>query len=97
MTQVLLFSTVIGPFVAGIMEAVKKTVSLPKNFIPLIALVVGVGLGAAAYPFTDMEMALRLWAGAGAGLSATGLFEVMKKRYGSKKDTSKDKDVFNNQ
>ncbi|WP_102336538.1 holin [Salimicrobium jeotgali] len=97
MTQVLLFATVIAPFVAGIVEVVKKTVSLPKNFVPLIALVIGVGLGAAASPFTDMDLLLRLWAGAGAGLSATGLFEAVKQRFGKTKNNSKDKDVFNNQ
>ncbi|AKG05812.1 holin [Salimicrobium jeotgali] len=97
MTQVLLFATVIGPFVTGLLEALKKTVAVPKNTLPLAAIVIGIALGAVAYPFTDMGLALRLWAGAGAGLSATGLFEVMKKRYGSTKDNSKDKDVFNNQ
>nr|WP_093106367.1 holin [Salimicrobium album] len=97
MTQVLLFATVIGPFVAGVVEVVKKTVSLPKNFVPLIALVVGVGLGAAAAPFTDMELMLRLWAGAGAGLMATGLFENLKQRPGKTKAKNKDNDLFNNQ
>lgn len=82
MTQVLLFATVISPFVTGVLQVVKRLASLPKNYMPLIALVIGVALGAVAYPFTDMEVALRLWAGAGAGLSATGLFELIQTRNG---------------
>ncbi|TGB05481.1 holin [Halobacillus salinus] len=82
MAQVLIFATVISPFVAGILEVIKRLAALPKNFIPLIAVVIGVVLGAVAYPFTDMDVALRLWAGAGAGLSATGLFELVQKRQG---------------
>lgn len=82
MTQVLMFATVISPFVAGLLEVIKRLAALPKNFIPLIAVVIGVVLGAVAYPFTDMDVALRLWAGAGSGLSATGLFELVQKRSG---------------
>ncbi|WP_406946305.1 holin [Halobacillus sp. SY10] len=82
MTQVLMFATVISPFVAGLLEVIKRLAALPKNFIPLIAVVIGVILGAVAYPFTDMDVALRLWAGAGSGLSATGLFELVQRRSG---------------
>ncbi|WP_281659247.1 holin [Halobacillus sp. Cin3] len=82
MTQVLMFATVISPFVAGVLEIVKRLAALPKNYIPLIALMIGVALGAVSYPFTEMNIALRLWAGAGAGLSATGLFELVQKREG---------------
>lgn len=96
MTQVLLFATVIGPFTSGVVEALKKTVSLPKNVIPAIALAVGAGLGAAAYPFTDMELVTRMWGGIAAGLMATGLFENIKQRPGKTKAKNKDKDLFNN-
>ncbi|WP_079480884.1 holin [Halobacillus salinus] len=82
MAQVLIFATVISPFVAGLLEVIKRLAALPKNYIPLIAVVLGVALGAVAYPFTEMDVALRLWAGSGAGLSATGLFELVQKRQG---------------
>ncbi|MCA1021784.1 holin [Halobacillus litoralis] len=82
MAQVLMFATVISPFVAGVLEVVKRMAALPKNYVPLIAFLVGMGIGAASFPFTDMNIALRLWAGAGAGLSATGLFELVQKREG---------------
>ncbi|SEI03755.1 Bacteriophage A118-like holin, Hol118 [Halobacillus karajensis] len=82
MTQVLMFATVISPFVAGLLEVIKRLAALPKNFIPLIAVVIGVILGVVAYPFTEMDGTMRLWAGAGAGLSATGLFELVQRRDG---------------
>ncbi|WP_079480918.1 holin [Halobacillus salinus] len=90
MTQVLLFATVISPFVAGLLEVIKRLAALPKNFIPLTAVVLGVALGAVAYPFTEMDLALRLWSGAGAGLSATGLFELLQKRQGHTKRIKED-------
>ncbi|MFC0525769.1 holin [Pontibacillus salicampi] len=82
MQQVLIFASVIAPFVTGLLQAVKRVTVLPKNYMPLIAVVMGVALGTVAYPFTDMGLALRLWSGAGAGLSATGLFELVQKKDG---------------
>ncbi|ELK47173.1 holin [Halobacillus sp. BAB-2008] len=82
MTQVLMFATVISPFVTGILEVIKRLAALPKNYVPLIAVAVGIILGATAYPFTDMGLSLRLWSGAGSGLAATGLFELVQRRSG---------------
>lgn len=82
MTEVLLFATVIVPIVLGVVELIKKTVSetLSKNFIPLIALAVGIFIGFAGQPFTDLDLVMRLWSGFLAGLSATGLYELGNNR-----------------
>lgn len=88
MEQVLIFATVLLPIVTALVELVKKTVNLPKNFIPMISLVVGLFIGAIAYPFTDFELILRLWAGGFAGLAGTGLFEIVNKRDGMTKDAA---------
>ncbi|MYL45071.1 holin [Virgibacillus halodenitrificans] len=82
MQQVLIFATLIMPVVAALMEGVKRSVKLPKNFLPAISLIIGLLIGAAAYKFTDMDLVLRLWAGGFAGLAGTGLFELIKKRNG---------------
>ncbi|MCP3032248.1 holin [Halobacillus sp. A1] len=82
MQQVLLFATILCPFVTGSVEVMKRTINLPKNYLPLISAGTGLVIGALAYPLTDMDLALRLWAGAGAGLSGTGLFEVMNRSQG---------------
>ena len=76
MEQVLLFATVLLPIVTALVELVKKTVKLPKNYLPLISVILGLIVGAVAYPFTDFELVLRLWAGGLAGLAGTGLFEI---------------------
>ncbi|WP_173918882.1 holin [Halobacillus sp. Marseille-Q1614] len=91
MNQVLLFATLISPFAVGLVEVLKRTIDLPKNYIPLISLATGLVLGALAYPLTDMELMLRLWAGAGAGLSGTGLFEIVNRREGYTKSSKKEK------
>ena len=82
MTEVLLFATVIVPIVLGVVELIKKSASesLNKNFIPLIALAVGIFIGFAGQPFTDLDLTLRLWSGFLAGLSSTGLYELGNKR-----------------
>lgn len=85
MEQVLLFATVLAPIIIAVVELIKRTVSLPKNYVALLSFVVGIGIGVIAYPFTDLELVLRLWSGALAGLSATGLFEIGNKREGMTK------------
>lgn len=82
MTEVLIFATVLAPIILALVELVKRSVPVPKNLIPLIALVIGVLIGFAAYPFTELALDLRLWAGGLAGLASTGLFELGAKRDG---------------
>lgn len=85
MQDVLLFASVIAPIIFALVELIKRTVTFPKNYVPLIALVIGLAVGFAAQPFTDLDLVLRLWSGALAGLSATGLFELFNKREGETK------------
>jgi hypothetical protein len=86
MDNVLAFATLLGVFVLALVQLVKQTISIQKNVLPLVGLVIGLSVGAVAYPFTDLDLALRLWAGGLAGLSATGLFElVFSRRYGTTK------------
>lgn len=82
MEQVLLFATIISPIILALVELVKQTVKFPKNYVPLVALIVGLAVGFASQPFTELDLVLRLWAGGIAGLSATGLFELVKKTDG---------------
>ncbi|ALY08084.1 putative holin [Bacillus phage vB_BhaS-171] len=86
MEEVLILSTVISPIVLGVIQLIKNTVVFPKNFIPLMALIVGLGIGAISFPFTELDFTLRLWAGAFSGLAATGLFELGNKRDGHTKE-----------
>lgn len=85
METVLVLATVILPILLAVVELIKRTVNIQKNFIPVIALVIGLFIGAAATPFTDLDFVLRLWAGAFAGLASTGLFELGNDRPGSTK------------
>ncbi|SFG73491.1 holin [Sporolactobacillus nakayamae] len=87
MTEVLMLATLLLPMITAVTELVKRTVSIPKNTVPAIALGVGVLIGLAAYPFTDLELVLRLWAGGLAGLSSTGLYELaLNNRPGNTKE-----------
>jgi hypothetical protein len=87
LNNVLAFATLISVFVLALVQLVKTTVSVPKNLLPWIGLVIGLLIGWAAYPFSDLELTLRLWGGGLAGLSATGLFElVLSNRPGNTKE-----------
>lgn len=85
MQQVLIFTTILAPIVAAMVQVVKQTVTLPNNVLPILSLVIGLGVGSVAFPFTDMDIVLRLWAGAFAGLGGTGLYELVVKREGTSK------------
>ncbi|WP_432355337.1 holin [Sporosarcina sp. A2] len=76
MTDVLIFATIIAPIILAVTELFKRTFTLPKTIIPLIAFAVGLFIGFAASPFTELDIALRLWSGGLAGLAATGIFEL---------------------
>ncbi|WP_085523841.1 holin [Tuberibacillus sp. Marseille-P3662] len=86
MNEILTFATIVLPIVTAVTELIKRTVSVPKNFVPLIALVTGLAIGYAATPMTNIDWVLRLWGGGIAGLSSTGLYEIaFNKREGKTK------------
>lgn len=78
MQEILMLATVVAPVVTGVVQGIKKTGVVKKQFAPIVAVTVGLALGAAAFPFADVELAERLWAGGISGLAATGLFELGK-------------------
>ncbi|MEK5069835.1 holin [Sporosarcina sp. FSL K6-1508] len=86
MAAVLIFATVLAPVILAAVQLAKQTMNIKKNYIPLIAFVIGIAIGFAASPFTELDLTLRLWAGGLAGLSATGLFELGNKHDGNTKE-----------
>lgn len=77
LTAILLFGTILAPIITGALQVVKKAVPLPRNSVPLVAVVIGLLVGLAAVPLTGLDWTLRLWAGGLAGLASTGLFELV--------------------
>ena len=86
MAEVLMFGTILAPIITAVLQALKTSIALPKNIIPLLALVIGLVIGFLANPFTDLSTELRLWAGGLAGLSSVGLFELVNPRSGTSKE-----------
>jgi hypothetical protein len=82
MTEVLLFCTFIGPIVMAFVEVVKRAVPTPKNFIPVVAIIVGLVVGFLAEPLYHLGLTYRLWGGVISALIGTGLYEVIKQRDG---------------
>ncbi|MCF3942114.1 holin [Oceanobacillus alkalisoli] len=77
MIEILMMGTVIAPVTSGIVQALKVSKIVPKRFLPLAAIFIGVGLGASA-TFLGADLLVRSWAGGISGLAATGLFELSK-------------------
>jgi hypothetical protein len=78
MEDVLLFASFLAPVVTGLVELAKRTIFIPKKYIPLISFFTGIAAGLLGYPFANMPAEMRIWSGAIAGLAATGLYEVGK-------------------
>lgn len=77
MEQVLIFASIISPITLALVELIKHTFRFPANYVPAVALMVGLVVGFASYPtFTDLPLDVRLWAGALGALAATGIFEL---------------------
>lgn len=77
MEQVLMFATVISPITLAVVELIKRTFKFPANYVPAVAVLIGLVVGFASYPtFTDLPLDVRLWAGALGALAATGVFEL---------------------
>ncbi|MDG5470540.1 holin [Jeotgalibacillus sp. ET6] len=81
-TEVLMFASILSPVILGLIEVVKRLVRIPKKYIPLLSLAVGLLIGLLSASLTELDLTLRLWAGGIAGLSATGLFEMGSKSPG---------------
>lgn len=82
MQEILLFASLISPIILGFVELIKKTVKFPNNYVPVVAIFVGLVVAFAAGTFSDLDIQLRLWAGALSALAATGLFELVTKSNG---------------
>ncbi|WP_223066699.1 holin [Paenibacillus caui] len=85
--NVLTFASTLSVIIMALVQLIKNTWPIPKNYVPMVGVIVGLLIGAAAYPFTELTLVLRLWSGGLAGLSATGLFELaFNKREGTTKN-----------
>lgn len=93
MEGILLFSGVIASITLGIVEVLKRTQKMKKNFLPLISVTIGASLGALTtfVPELGAELSMggRVAAGVISGLMATGVWEVSSKREGFTTDTLK--------
>lgn len=86
MMDILILTSVLVPVIAGLVEVVKKAVNMKVNFIPVVALLIGLLIGFLAVPISELNTVMRLWAGGLAGLASVGLFEVVKQREGITKE-----------
>lgn len=77
MTEILAMATAIAAVTSGVVQAIKSTDLVDKQYLPLTAILVGMILGGLA-TFMDIDFVSRLWAGGISGLGAVGLFELGK-------------------
>ena len=76
MDEILVLATIIAPVVLAVTEMFKRWGHTKPNYLPCVALLIGLFVGYAAFPFSDLSLVERFWSGGLAGLAATGLFEL---------------------
>ncbi|WP_179124075.1 holin [Marinococcus halophilus] len=87
-TEFLLYMSFIGGVSTALMQLLKNALTLPKKYVPLLTLGLGVLLALIPFPFVDVALAERIWAGALSGLGGTGIFEAIRQdKQGKTKET----------
>ncbi|WP_426458406.1 holin [Staphylococcus nepalensis] len=86
MEQIIAFAAVIAVITGALTEGVKRTKKVPKNFIPLVSMVIGLVIGGISIFIpeivSELSVAGRLLAGLISGLMATGIWETFKNKNG---------------
>lgn len=86
MEQIITFAGVISVITIALVQVLKKLKVVPKNWLPVAGMFVGVVIGGVSVFIpeivTELSMGGRLLAGLISGLMATGIWETFKNREG---------------
>ena len=86
MEQIIAFAGVISVITIALTEVIKRTKTIPKNFIPIVSMVIGIVIGGVTIFIpeivSELSVAGRLLAGLISGLMATGIWETFKNKNG---------------
>lgn len=86
MEQIIAFAGVIAVITSALVQVLKKVNVIPKNWLPVAGMVIGVIIGAVSVFIPEIVSELsfggRLLAGLISGLMATGIWETFKNRQG---------------
>ena len=86
MEQIIAFAGIISVITIALTEVVKRTKTIPKNFIPIVSMVIGIVIGGVTIFIpeivSELSIAGRLLAGLISGLMATGIWETFKNKNG---------------
>ncbi|WP_073504383.1 holin [Staphylococcus succinus] len=87
MEQIIAFAGVIAIITGGIVTVIKKTNKVPKNYLTVVAMVIGALIGGLTVFIPELVTQLsfggRFLAGLISGLMATGIWETFKNRQGA--------------
>ncbi|MBC6128063.1 holin [Listeria booriae] len=79
--ELLVYMTFLAVAVPVVVQAIKKTGVIPKKWLPVASIGLGVGLGLAALGLPNAgSPAVMMWAGGLAGAGGTGVFEIFTNR-----------------
>lgn len=84
MEQIIAFAGIISVITIALTEVIKRTKTIPKNFIPIVSMVIGIVIGGITIFIpeivSELSVAGRLLAGLISGLMATGIWETFKNK-----------------
>ncbi|MEB5784145.1 holin [Staphylococcus pseudoxylosus] len=88
MEQIIALAGIISVITIALTEVVKRTKTIPKNFIPIVSMVIGIVIGGVTIFIpeivSELSVAGRLLAGLISGLMATGIWETFKNKNSEK-------------
>ncbi|MEB5784474.1 MULTISPECIES: holin [Staphylococcus] len=88
MEQIIAFAGIISVITIALTEVIKRTKTIPKNFIPIVSMVIGIAIGGITIFIpeivSELSVAGRLLAGLISGLMATGIWETFKNKNSEK-------------
>lgn len=83
MDAIILMAGAISVLTAAFVQFVKSTINIPKKYLPIVALAIGILMGLMAWSIpelrTDLSFSAYLLGGALSGLSASGLYDLSAK------------------
>ncbi len=73
-----LVAAILAPITTGIIEVVKQTANIDKQYLPILSLLVGILVAVLIALGTDQDLVQFVLVGIVGGLSASGLYDQVK-------------------
>ena len=78
LTALILVAITLVAIVTAVVEVLKRTFNIPKRYLPIVSIAVGILIAVIMWPLSEYELYYMLVVGLIAGLAASGTFDALK-------------------